>query len=84
MADIETTTIDELTIALEMRAMLTTLDATLANVFKSHVPVVVKPFHHTSHEIQRVNLLIMQNLAMTMDELKNVNPMTLLKQLMGM
>lgn len=65
----------------EIHTKLAALDEALSTVFKSHVPFrdeanTLTPLEHSVE--------IMRNLESTLDSLRNVNPLSLVKQLMGM
>lgn len=83
-----TKTVTDLTgmeLTTEIRDKLGALDVMLAQVFKSHIPIAEVPAPDAGWlEVQRLNVELLRNLENTMNELRGVNPMTLMKQLMGM
>lgn len=65
----------------EIHAKLSALDEAVTGVFKSHTPIrdeaeTMTPLEHS--------VSIMRNLESTMETLRNTNPMTLIKSMMGL
>lgn len=65
----------------EIHAKLSALDEAVTGVFKAHTPVrdeagTMTPLEHS--------VSIMRNLESTMEALRNTNPMTLIKSMMGL
>lgn len=65
----------------EIHVKLSQLDEAVATVFKSHVPVTNDPETLTPLEH---SVSIMRNMELTMEALRNQNPMSLIKSLMGL
>lgn len=73
----------ELEIATEMYTMLSALDNALASVFKEHTAVPGEAVEQSTYNLQLTNLDIMRNLARTMEKLQGMNPMALMKLMLG-
>lgn len=72
---------DDAELIAELHTKLTALDEAVAQLFKAHTPIrdeagTMTPLEHT--------VSVMRNLETTMDALRSTNPMTLMKQLMGL
>lgn len=70
-------------IALAILGKLSAVDTMLSQAFKAHVPVNAVPVSETPREIMLAALATMDNLASFADSLRNQNPLSIIKALMG-
>lgn len=70
---------DDAELTKEIHLKLSAIDVALSDVFKTHTPFPGGTLTELEHSVA-----IIRNLERTMEELRNVNPMSLIKSLMGL